>query len=163
MTHAAAGNPYDPPGAAHVPQNSSSSMPSQFAALAEIDGIEINGRTKYRVSPEMILMFWQTGLFTNMHEAFLIPDVVMSPLGAWQDLKRQDVAESICIAGYPNGQFALAHKLHSVVTLQQDRVFLVFATADLLISKWRWENVDSDGSGFPTSHNTRFGRQIWPR
>lgn len=138
-------------------------LPAYLDALNGFHGIGPNGVVEYSIAGDPMLHWLRNRYWTIFYDAFLVPDIVESPLKIWQDLSRVGTDDFLCIAGVPTLKFARKHLVDSQIALQEGRVFLAFASDDFVISKWRWENVDSDGSGLPSSHNARFGKEIWPR
>lgn len=129
-------NPYHPP-ALEPPMKQK--LPAYLEALNGFHGIGPNGVVQYSIAGDPMLHWLRNRYWTMFYDDFL------------------------CIAGIPTLKFAKKHLVDSQIALQEGRVFLAFASFDFVVSKWRWENVDSDGSGLPSSHNTRFGKEIWPR
>ncbi|MCA9050771.1 MAG: hypothetical protein KDA89_18660 [Planctomycetaceae bacterium] len=159
-------NPYEPP-SPHLPPEkpvpSRIPLPLPLKALEQFSGIGPHGTVQYEVDSLAVYHWLKSGAWQVIYDAFLIPDVVRSPRGIWQGLSRPQSDGLYCIAGVPDLEFATRHKLGDLMAVQQSRIFLVFADSSFKIGKWRWENVDSDGSGLPTSYNTRFGKLVWQR
>ncbi|MCA9010512.1 MAG: hypothetical protein KDB01_12235 [Planctomycetaceae bacterium] len=152
-------NPYSPPG--EGPKHMLN-LPHAVSALERFPGVGPNGVVSYSVAGDPMYHNWSKRHWVNFYDAFLIPDIVAAPLKIWRDLNRAGAEGLYCVAGIPTLQFATNHKLDNLITLPEGQIFLAFASADFVVSKWRWEDVDSDGSGLPSSHNVRFGNEIWP-
>jgi hypothetical protein len=156
-------NPYAAPGGQSSIVEYGNSMSYLLMGLEKIDGALPANPTIYSVAPKSMWDFLQTGNSCKYFEALLIPDVIHNPIGIWQGLERDGADEFYCLAGQPDGTYAGQSGLRDQISVYNHLVFLIFANKEFVISKWRWEEPDSDGSGFPTSHNTRFRNLIWPR
>lgn len=154
-------NPYHP---GVVPPSTTQQLSRVLSALEEFEGIGRDGEVvQYSIAAEAIHPLLQNRLWVKVFEAFLVPDIVQTPLRIWEGLNREGTEDLLCIAGVPSLEFATKNFLDNQITLQEDRVFLAFCSSQFTVSKWRWEPVDSDGFGLPTSHNARFGREMWSR
>ena len=134
------------------------------APLRGLESIELNVLEEthvFGVCADTLQHLIQNRYWALFFDAFLIPDVFRNPIGVWE-FKRDSSRDLFCIAGIPDGRYATENYLESQIEIQQGKVLLVFADSELSISKWRWEKFDSDGSGFPTSYNTRFEVKLWP-
>lgn len=96
-----------------------------------------------------------------MSDGWFVPDVCLSPAGVWRGLNRPGQERSLCYAGIPSGQFAFDHNAHPF--FQEGRTFLVFATPEFRVTKWRWSEADPALRGFPLDYENRFEEQLWPR
>ena len=136
-------------------------FPGKAVHLSDLDNVPELHLELFRVDPETIWKCFATGNQAMLDDGWLVPDVCKNPIGIWVGLGRPGQEVKLCYAGNPTGDFAKEWGMN--FTLQKGRVFLVFSTPDFVVAKWRWVDVDSDGSGFPTSHNTRFGAKLWPQ
>jgi hypothetical protein len=134
--------------------------------LFEFEGRSPTGsesRRLFRLSPERLLAhFHATGNTSMFDEAWLIPDVCDMPSGIWRGLGRANQDAAFCYAGAPTGEFAKRFGIEPVV-VPRGRVFLVFMTDQLEVTKWRQCQEDPLQPGFPIGHETRFGARSWPK
>ena len=130
--------------------------------------IEFEGVNKVHASGRLIVIppdrllehFLTTGNESMLRDAFLVPDVCADPHAIFEGYGRVGQSDALCYTGFPAGDYAKTHGIEPV--LQVNRVLLVFMTEAYEVTKWRWCEVDPDGSGYPVNHQKRFGRRLWP-
>jgi hypothetical protein len=140
-----------------------------FTALRSFPGVYVDEgvsprelrEEEFDLEPDTLMEVVSTGNQSMLNDGWFVPDVCKNPLGIWRGLERAGQEEALCYAGFPSGEFAATYSMS--FHRQEHRVFMVFVTPDFTVSKWRWSAVDSDGTGFPTSHQTRFGVRLWPQ
>lgn len=110
---------------------------------------------------EILRHFRETGNQSMFTDAWFIPDVCKTPVAIWQGLERSGQDESLCYSGFPSGDFA-AYRGHDDIKPEAGYTFLVFLTPDLIVTKWRWSEVDPVRPDYPIDYDTRFGAQLWP-
>jgi hypothetical protein len=131
--------------------------------LIEFEGLAPSGNAKrlFQISKAALLRhFEETGNTAMFEEAWLVPEVCDSPSGIWRGLKREGQEEAFCYAGKATGKYAARHG--KAIATPAGKVFLVFATKDLSITKWRHCAEDPQCPGFPLGHGDRFGERLWP-
>jgi hypothetical protein len=155
-------NPYQAP---MTGPNSRRRLPQAVEALQEFNGVGPGGDVKYSIAADPMHHFLRHRLWDKFYQAFLVPDIVESPVGIWMNERISEDDSVYVIAGYPSLKFAKANLIDHEVEgrLDPNRVFVAFATENFVVSKWQWQDRDSDGSGFPSSHNAKYGAMIWPR
>jgi hypothetical protein len=110
---------------------------------------------------ETLAQYEETGNSSLIVDAWLAPDVLISPSGIWQNLNRGGQQEAFCYVGVPTGNFARSQGGH--VPLLEGKTFMVFLDKGFEVAKWRWCEMDGQTYGFPIDHDSRFGRRLWPQ
>ncbi len=131
----------------------------------EFEGLAPSGVTKrvFRLPKSRIIKhFHETGNERMFREAALVPDVVASPAAIFLGLARSGQEEALCYTGVPSGEFASNNGLEAV-SVPKGYTFMVFATKDFEVAKWRLCEEAPERPGFPIDHETRFGRRLWPQ
>jgi len=136
----------------------------QFEGMAP-DG---NARAWFLVAKNGIL-----GHFQNTHnrnkqlEAYGIPEVIQNPSGVWAGLGRPDKQGAYCYSGRVTGRYIGDTSVHVPPPL--GKVFVVHVGerraqgGQFHITDWNWDTEANGKPGFPEDHDTRYGRQLWPR
>jgi hypothetical protein len=133
------------------------------AALDEFPGMSPEGSGEEWFSVEangLAFHLASSGNSSMLSDAWFVPDVCRYPAGVWRGLNRPGQEQALCYAGIPSGQFAFDH--NATPFFQTDRTFLVFATPDFRVTKWRWSEADLVIPAYPLDYQTRFGEQLWP-
>lgn len=133
-----------------------------ITALAEFPANWLGVERTFSISEDTLRDRYHNGRSASFYEAWLVPDICLNPIAIWRGLRAGE-EQSLCYAGQPSGDFAKQFGHEELVeTNKPDQVFLAYVTPDGTVTKWRWAPVDSDGTGFPTSHNSRFEDRLWP-
>lgn len=129
----------------------------------EFEGMHPSGKgvAVFRIAKDGVLEhFKKTGNSSMYLDAILIPGVVSTPAAVFEDLKRPGQEKSLCYCGMPDEKFR--NDTHLSLPPPPGKTFVVFCTSDFKILKWGWEDEDEDMSGYPSGHQARFGRKLWP-
>jgi hypothetical protein len=143
---------------------SRSRMSQEFRPLLGFDGLSPAGRAtrQFSIDPNALLSHFESTFNRSMYlEAWLVPDVVLRPSGIWRGLGREGQDEALCYAGKPTGEFAASHA--KKIEIPDDLIFLVYATKQLVVTKWRFCRPDADNPAFPKDHDSRYGERLWPK
>lgn len=135
------------------------------SALAVFEGMDPTGNftENFTVNRPLLYHFHECGNQSMLNDAWFVPDICAKPLAIWEGLQRPGTENMLCYAGQPSGDFAKEH-WHDWIHPEghDDQIFTVFLTAGLQITKWRWCQIEPDGTGYPIKHQTRFRSQVWP-
>ena len=132
--------------------------------LIEFEGLAPTGESKRLIRiplGRLAQHFQETGNRSKFQEAWLVPDVCTKPAGIWRNLKRTGQEEAFCYAGEPSGEFAEGKGIR--IESPRGKVFMVFLTEGLEVTKWRYCEEDPNRPGFPLGHGDRFGERLWPK
>lgn len=136
----------------------------QFEGMAP-DG---NGRAWFLVAKNGLLgHFRETRNRNKQLEGYLVPEVVESPDGVWEGLNRPDKKSAYCYCGRVKRRYL--RDITVDIPFPKGKVFVVHvgerraSGGQLVIVDWTWDTESNGEPGFPEDHNTRYGRQLWPR
>ncbi len=149
-------NPYEVLSSAQPIQSGFSAEFSMFEALRTFPGIQIAALSQYGVNLKKLSSLAKSSQWQEIFAAYLIPDIVLKPTAVWQEPN-----ETLCFAGHPSGDFANSAHLGRQITILENKILVCFVSLEGSVSYWVWENLDSDGSGFPTNHRIHRGKLIW--
>jgi len=84
--------------------------------------------------------------------AYNVPEILICPLAIFVGIREGDELDEQCwlaYAGRPSRRYVHPN---DAVPCPDNRVFMVYLDADRVVFSWRWEKVDSDGSGLPIGY-----------
>ena len=118
-----------------------------------------NAECEFKISTQKILWCHKSApehVFYNLRN---VPFAISNPHAIFRGLEREGHEKSYCYVAVVDRRFV--SDINSVL-VDDDLVFLVFATSNLEIFDWRFEKV-SPNSRLPENHEKRFKQLIWQR
>jgi hypothetical protein len=114
---------------------------------------------EFKISTQKILWCHKSApehVFYNLRN---VPFAINNPHAIFRGLERDGHENSYCYVAYAARRFVSDT---NSVPVDDDWVFLVFATSNLEIFDWRFEKV-SPNTRLPENHEKRFHQLIWQR
>jgi len=84
--------------------------------------------------------------------AYNVPEVLRTPSAIFVGIREGEELDERCWLAYTGSPGHRYASNGDAIPCPQNRVFIVYLTADRTVYSWRWEKVDPDGTGLPIGY-----------
>ena len=83
--------------------------------------------------------------------AYNVPETLACPHAVFVGIREGEDLDEQCWLAYV-GRPSRRYLTHADVPCPENKVFVVYLTAERVVYSWRWEKVDPDGAGLPIGY-----------